>query len=78
MSVISVKYTLEFNADGLTIPDAVKKVNAELEHFLEIMEKNGVTADKFELVDNKSAEKYGHREEKCHIIRNVLFQYLCH
>lgn len=60
----TVKYTLGFNADGLTIPDAVKKVNAELEHFLEIMEKNGITADRFEIVDNKSAEKYGHNEEK--------------
>lgn len=60
----TVKYTLEFNADGLTIPDAVKKVNAELEHFLEIMEKNGITADKFEIVDNKSAEKYSHDEGK--------------
>lgn len=57
-----VEYTLNFKADGVTIPEAVKAVNTELEHFLEIMEKNGIPANKFELEDNKTAEKYSYDE----------------
>lgn len=59
-----VEYTLEFKADGMTIPEAVQAVNTELEHFLEIMEKSGVTADMFELEDNITSEKYNSEEEE--------------
>ena len=59
-----VKYTLNFKADGMTIPEAVQTVNTELEHFLEIMEKSGVSADKFELEDNSTSEKYNSEEEE--------------
>ncbi len=59
-----VEYTLCFKADGMTIPEAVKAVNTELEHFLEIMEKSGVPADKFELDDNSTSEKYNIEEEE--------------
>ena len=59
-----VEYTLCFKADGITIPEAVKAVNTELEHFLEIMEKSGVTAGKFELEDNSTSEKYNSEEEE--------------
>lgn len=58
-----VKYTLNFKADGMTIPKAVEAVNAELEHFLEIMENNGITSDMFELNENNTSEKYDDEEE---------------
>lgn len=53
-----VKYTLGFTADGMTIPEAVEAVNKELEHFLEIMENNGIKSDMFELEDNNTSERY--------------------
>lgn len=59
-----VEYTLEFKADGMTIPEAAQAVNNELEHFLDIMEKSGVSADMFELEDNSTSEKYNSEEEE--------------
>ncbi len=59
-----VEYDLEFKADGATIPEAAQAVNNELEHFLEIMEKSGVTSDMFELEDNSTSEKYRSEDEE--------------
>lgn len=57
-----VKYTLGFTADGMTIPEAVEAVNKELEHFLEIMENNGIKSEMFELEDNNTSKKYSFDE----------------
>lgn len=57
-----VKYTLEFNAEGMTIPEAVEEVNKELEHFLEIMDNNGIKSDMFKPEDNNTSKKYSFDE----------------
>lgn len=57
-------YVLKFIGEGSSIPEATKRSSDELEHFLKIMEENGIGSELFELGDNSTSKKYRSDNEK--------------
>lgn len=59
-----VEYCLRFNGEGKSIPEAAQMASDELEHFLEIMEENGIGSELFELGDNSTSKKFNSQNEE--------------
>ena len=64
--------SIAFKHDGKTAADATANMNAEVERFLAVMEKNGVDAGKFSMGDISVEEKYRYDDDK------ELFPYTAH
>ncbi|MDE6774934.1 MAG: SIMPL domain-containing protein, partial [Ruminococcus sp.] len=60
-----VKYTFNFEKVGYSIDTSIKAVSAELERFLEIIEKKtGIAPNVFRIENNSTSKEYHSNKEK--------------